>query len=179
MNTNMKTLQILIVLFIVGSLSAQTITGKVKDKIDFIPFANVILKDNNSKILSGTTTDDNGAFELIAKKGSYILEVSFLGYKTLTKTIQVNGNLALGTLVLEENSQALSEVVIKTGKRVLERIIDRLVFNVEKSIAATGGNDLDNAMKAAARSGHGDVTEFLIRSGANNDSDFLNKQIWR
>ena len=142
MNTKMKTLQLLIALLFSGILSAQTITGKVADKTDVIPFANVIVTKNN-KTIAGTTTNNEGLFELKILKGSYIIEISYLGYKNWKKEIMVDTNLNLGNILLTESSQALDEIVIKTEKRVLERKIDRLVFNVEKSIAATGGNGLD------------------------------------
>ncbi|WP_397444735.1 TonB-dependent receptor domain-containing protein [Polaribacter sp. R77954] len=139
----MKTLQILTAVLFTGMLSAQTIIGKVTDNLDVIPFANVILKDNNAKIVTGTTTNDNGTFELKTQNGTYTLEVSFLGYQPLIKKIIVNQNLDLGTLILQENAQALDEIVVKSEKRVIERKIDRLVFNVEKSISAAGGNGVD------------------------------------
>ena len=143
MNTKMKTLQILIALLFTSIISAQTIKGKVSDNIDVIPFANVILKNSSNKIVSGTTTTDEGTFELKALKGTYTLEISFLGYETLLKIVNVDKSVNLGTLILKENAQALDEIVVKTEKRVLERKIDRLVFNVEKSVAAVGGNGVD------------------------------------
>lgn len=143
MKTNMKKVLIMIAFLFSAIITAQTITGKVTDKTDVIPFANVILKDNNQKIIAGTTTNDAGTFELKIPKGTYTLEISFLGYKNFKNEINVASNLDLGTILLQENTQNLDEVVVKTEKRVLERKIDRLVFNVEKSVAATGGNGVD------------------------------------
>ena len=143
MNTKTRFLSILITLFFSTVLLAQTITGKITDATGIIPFANVTIKDNQYKIITGTTTDDDGLFKLKISKGTYTIEVSYLGYKNWKKEINVSANLNLGTIFLEENSQKLEEIVFKTEKRVLERKIDRLIFNVEKSIAATGGNGLD------------------------------------
>lgn len=139
----LKTVLTILLLTFSSLFYAQIITGKVADNTDVIPFANVILKDSNNKIIAGTTTSDAGKFELKTSNGTYTIEISFLGYETLSKTIVINKNINLGTLVLKENAQALDEIVVKTEKRVLERKVDRLVFNVEKSIAATGGNGLD------------------------------------
>ena len=143
MNIKTRFLSILITIFFSTVLLAQTITGKITDATGIIPFANVTIKDNQYKIITGTTTDDDGLFKLKISKGTYTIEVSYLGYKNWKKEINVSANLNLGTIFLEENSQKLEEIVIKTEKRVLERKIDRLIFNVEKSIAATGGNGLD------------------------------------
>lgn len=141
--TYIKSAVLIVALLFSTVFFAQEITGKIADNTDVIPFANVILKDNNQKIVAGTTTTDEGTFELKAPNGTYLLEISFLGYETLSKTIIIHKNVNLGTLILKENAQALDEIVVKTEKRVLERKVDRLVFNVEKSIAATGGNGLD------------------------------------
>ena len=113
---------------------SQIITGKVADKTDIIPFANVVVKSKNDKIIAGTTTDDKGLFEVNVSQGNYTIEITYLGYKNWEKEVQVGVNLNLETILLEENAQALDEIVVKTEKRVLERKIDRLVFNVEKSI---------------------------------------------
>ena len=142
MNTKTKNL-LIIVLFFSSVMISQIITGKVADKTDIIPFANVVVKGKNDKIIAGTTTDDKGLFEVNVSQGNYTIEITYLGYKNWEKEVQVGVNLNLETILLEENAQALEEIVVKTEKRVLERKIDRLVFNVEKSIAAVGGNGLD------------------------------------
>jgi outer membrane receptor protein involved in Fe transport len=143
MNTKTKNLGTLFTLLFSTLLIAQTITGKITDKNDVIPFANVIITDINNKIIAGTTSDNSGFFKLKISKGVYTLEIRYLGYTSWKKEINITENLNLKTILLEENAQSLNEIVIKTEKRVLERKIDRLVFNVEKSIAATGGNGLD------------------------------------
>jgi outer membrane receptor protein involved in Fe transport len=142
-NSFIKTTILLITILFSTIGFAQKITGKVADKTDIIPFANVTITNNQNKIIAGTTSDDNGLFELTVNKGVYTIEISYLGYASWKKEIKITENLNLKTIILNENSQALDEIVIKTEKRVLERKIDRLVFNVEKSIAATGGNGLD------------------------------------
>ena len=135
MIAKMKTL-LLITLFFSSIIVSQTISGKVTDKTDIIPFANVIVKNTTDNIITGTTSDDQGLFEVKVNQGTYTIEISYLGYKTWRKEVQLDENLNLGTILLEENEQALDEIIVKTEKRVLERKIDRLVFNVEKSIAA-------------------------------------------
>tara|TARA_R110001592_G_scaffold264427_2_gene529882 strand:+ start:1495 stop:3867 length:2373 start_codon:yes stop_codon:yes gene_type:complete len=135
---------LLLFIFLIPSIStAQIITGKVIDKTEAIPFANVIITDVNQKIITGTTTNDNGLFRVKVKTGTYKITVSFIGYKSSTKEIIVTKDIDLGTILIEESGKVLEEVVIKVTKRIIERKIDRLVFNVEKSIAATGGNGID------------------------------------
>ncbi|QYS88988.1 hypothetical protein [Flavobacterium davisii] len=42
-----------------------------------------------------------------------------------------------------EDSRQLEEVVIKAKKKLIDRKVDRVVFNVENSITATGGDATD------------------------------------
>ena len=124
------------------------ITGKVIDKKEPIVFANVILQDLNGKIITGNTTDDNGYFSITSPKGNYNLTVSFIGYTDVKKKINLEKPLDLGVVLLKEKSNQLEEVVITSEKRLIEQKTDRLVFNVENSISASGGDALD-ALKLA------------------------------
>lgn len=138
-----KKLNLLLAILFPTILLAQTITGKITDKTGAIPFANIILKDKNNKIVSGTTTNNDGIFKVQTNTETYKIEVSYLGYITWQKEINVVANLNLGTIILIENTQSLDEVIVKAEKRVLERKVDRMVFNVAKSIVSIGGNGLD------------------------------------
>ena len=103
MNTKTKNL-LIIVLFFSSAMVSQIITGKVADKTDIIPFANVVVKSKNDKIIAGTTTDDKGLFEVNVSQGNYTIEITYLGYKNWEKEVQVGVNLNLETILLEENA---------------------------------------------------------------------------
>ncbi|GGG92158.1 TonB-dependent receptor [Polaribacter pacificus] len=139
----MKQLITIFLFFFPALIIAQTITGKVADKTEAIPYANVVITDANQKIITGTTTDDTGFFSLKVKAGTYKLTVSFIGYKNVTREVNLTKDIHLGTILISESEALLDEVVIQFTKRILERKIDRLVFNVSQSIAATGGNGVD------------------------------------
>lgn len=134
----------IILLFISFCSYAQTeIKGLVKDSTDIIAFANVYLTDQNNKIVTGTTSDESGAFSLSVKEGNYKLTISFIGYLDWTKDIDLTANQNLGVIVLSQDSSQLDEVVVTAKKPLIERKVDRLVFNVENSIASQGMSGLD------------------------------------
>lgn len=82
------------------------ITGTIVDNTDFpIPGVNVSIKDSNI----GTITDLDGNFTLVAPGPKSVLITSFVGY--VTRQIAI-GNKKHFNIVLEENEQALSEVVV-------------------------------------------------------------------
>ena len=78
----------LIILSVIGYVEAfcGTVFGTVADSADGSPLVNASLKILNSRdssFVNGGITDVNGKFTFRGlRKGRYILEVSYLGYKT-------------------------------------------------------------------------------------------------
>ncbi len=89
--------------------SQGKLTGVVKDNSGALPGANVVVAGTTV----GTTTDFDGKFTLSVKTVSGTLEVSFLGYKTKKVSFNISGGTVdLGTIMLEADSETLSEVVV-------------------------------------------------------------------
>ena len=111
-----------------------------------IPFATVIIFDTKSnKSISGTTTDENGDFNLTTNSANIIIEISFIGFETKkieNLTIQ-NKQLNLGNIFLTEVNQTLEEVEIRAEKSTTEFKLDKRVFNVGKDISSTGMGALE------------------------------------
>ncbi|MEM6718822.1 MAG: TonB-dependent receptor [Bacteroidota bacterium] len=121
------------------------ITGIVNDSSNnVIEFANVVLTNQNNEFVQGAITGKDGRFQLSATEGNYNLTISFIGYKAFTKAISVTGTtLDLGKIQLELDENKLGEVVIRANKPLIEKKTDRLVFNVENSVSASGGDGMD------------------------------------
>lgn len=140
--------KIITFLIIFSSLTATSqteITGSVLEKESQKPleFAEVILLTNESSVLTGGITDENGAFKLSAKPGDYTLQVTYVGQILYANTINVaEQSIALSVIEIV-NAQELDEVVIAAKKKLIERKIDRLVFNVENSSKASAGDALE------------------------------------
>jgi len=84
----------------------QTVKGKVLEKSTGqpLPGVNIVVKGTTN----GTTTDFDGAFSLNVKDQNAVLVFSYLGYKT--QEVAASGNFM--TISLEDNAQALNEVLI-------------------------------------------------------------------
>ena len=128
-------------------INEYKITGVVIDSKNVpVPFANVLLYNSQDSVSTkGTTTDDEGKFEIPSISGSYYLKISFLSY--LTRTISdikiINSGIVLDKIVLEENSQLLKEVVVTGQKSQLLLNLDKKVFNVGADITSLGGSAAD------------------------------------
>jgi outer membrane receptor protein involved in Fe transport len=135
-------LQIVLLLLPFYVLGQSQIKGKVTDGKEPMAFANVYLSDEDNNLIKGVITSEDGTFEITSDNGTYTLNVSFLGYKNWKKTLDITGDLDLGEIVIELDTE-LDTVVIVAKKKIFERKVDRMVFNVENSLSATGGDAID------------------------------------
>ena len=112
----------------------------VNSENESIVFANVLLLDSNdSTIVSGTSTDDNGKFFFnTVLGGKYLLKASYIESFSSVKPIDVFSDIDIGALIIADSNQELDEVVVTYQKPTLVRKVDRLVFNVENTALADG-----------------------------------------
>lgn len=118
-----------------------SILGKVVDAENQpIGLANVILLQGEEKqFLIGTSTDDNGYFNLVnLTEDTYYIKVSFIGLQEFEQKIILTGNLDLKTIKLQEIPESLDEVTIVAKKPTITRKPDRLVFNIENTALVEG-----------------------------------------
>ncbi|MEM1357498.1 MAG: TonB-dependent receptor [Bacteroidota bacterium] len=112
-----------------------------------IGFANIVIYTISDSLVTGTTTDIDGKFQLTGIPfGDYRLEASFLGYDTENRELELSEAerfFRMGSLPLGTEGQYLAEVVVTAERAVMELGLDRKVFNVEKSVAAAGGSAED------------------------------------
>lgn len=137
-------------LFCIGILSAQeySISGSVKSAdLEAVPYANVqLLNVADTTLVNGTSSDNNGNFEIEGvAKGSYLIKVSYIENESTLRKINVNGDVMLQSIRLNEEAQALDEVVVTSQKPRLERKVDRLVFNIENT--ALSDSDIWDVLK--------------------------------
>jgi iron complex outermembrane receptor protein len=96
-------------------MMAQSIKGKVTDSSgEALPYMNVVVKGTSN----GTTTDENGEFNLEVKNLPITLVISSMGFAT--KQVKVSTTEYLNIVINEDN--ALDEVVV-TGNRAKPRTI--------------------------------------------------------
>ncbi len=98
----------------------QTIKGTIMDKQAQYPLPGVNVVIMGSNPIKGTVTDVNGKYKLTeVAPGRYDLKVSFLGYKeiVLPNVLVTSGKEVLADVGMEENINALNEVVVAGSKK--------------------------------------------------------------
>ncbi len=117
----------------VSMLAQRTISGRVIDaeEKEAVIQATVALLKADSTLVANTVTNSNGQFSMTAPNdGSFMVRVSFVGYKTLFKKIQVSGKpVQMGTLSISPDAVLLKGAeVVKNMAKVTTKA-DTVIYN--------------------------------------------------
>lgn len=127
-----------------GSVSGRVLDASLNQPL---PYVNVIIKSTQGKTITGGITDDNGHFKIKnIPEGKSIVNIQFIGFKTLTKTIEVgkgNRNIDLGNIMLEEEVASLDEVTVVAEVSTIQQKVDRKVITVGKDLTTSGATASD------------------------------------
>lgn len=89
------------------------INGVIVDKDSMaLSWASVFITDADQHIISSSTCDENGKFQLNAKGGDYIFGASSVGYEMFARPISINTDTDLGIIMLQESTVELQTVVV-------------------------------------------------------------------
>jgi len=156
MKTNMKiymkllfnkvsTLSFLFLLSVIYRSSAQSVSGRVIETggggIESATIA--ILNAADSAVVKYAVSDKEGYFEFAnLNKGVFALKVSCIGYNSqLLNKITFDGSaIKLTDVILNKQLKELNEVSIASKRPVLERKVDRWIFNLNNTIMANGSS---------------------------------------
>ncbi|WP_200977265.1 outer membrane beta-barrel protein [Echinicola sp. 20G] len=110
----------------------EMLKGKIVDKIseETLPGAYIFIKNSQDETLANAFTDENGNFSIQNPEvSSFILEVSFIGYQTLSKNYSNLSSNNLGVIAIEEDATQLQEVEV-TGQVMTGEVKgDTISFN--------------------------------------------------
>jgi len=145
---------VFLLIFLAGlsPLAAQEnpipISGKVVESASRQPveYATVVVKRLlDDELVDGTTTAEDGTFNLSTPTAEVYLEVSFIGFETqIISDLKIkNGKADLGTITVSEDEQTLEEVVVRAEKSQTEFKLDKRVFNVGQDLSSTGASALE------------------------------------
>tara|TARA_B100000787_G_scaffold152225_1_gene125755 strand:- start:44865 stop:47324 length:2460 start_codon:yes stop_codon:yes gene_type:complete len=126
----MKKITLLTLLLFCNSTFSQ-VTGRITDtKQNPLSFVSVYL----DKTFTGTTSNENGYYELdIKKPGDYVIVFQFLGYKIVKKPVSIDDFPFQVNVVLEDEKVILDEISIATSENPANKIIRSTINNKEKN----------------------------------------------
>lgn len=149
---------LLLVVFFTGIsqlLYAQTfsIKGQVKNQQnEVVSFATLAVHANkDSSLAKADIADENGGFRISnLKAGKYFIKVSAVGFSPFNSPVfeLVDKDIEFQPFTVSADTKQLGEVKVVASKPLIEVQNDKIVFNVESSINATGLNGLEILQKS-------------------------------
>jgi outer membrane receptor protein involved in Fe transport len=139
---------LLALLLLISQVGFSQLTGKIIDRDDATPleYATVALYTKSpKKLITGVITDENGIFVFDKlKKGTYAIEISFIGYqpKKIENIVFFKDKKDLGNLQIALGN-SLGEVVIKSEKASVVSKIDKQIFDATNFKNSQGGTGTD------------------------------------
>ncbi|MDR0228138.1 MAG: TonB-dependent receptor [Flavobacteriaceae bacterium] len=120
------------------------IKGKIVDEQQRpIDYAEIYLFQNQEELIKNAFSDIDGIFHIdINTSGNYSLQINYAGKQLYKQSLQLMNTTDLGTIQINTQTQ-LDEVVIQAEKKLVERKVDRLVYNTANSIASQGMDALE------------------------------------
>ena len=118
------------------ALAQRTINGTVieQDSREAVIQATVALLKTDSTLVTNAVTNVDGQFKMTAPKdGSYIVRVTYVGFKTYTKAVSVSGGkgVSLGTIALAPDAIMLKGVTATAHLAKVQSKGDTLVYNAD------------------------------------------------
>ena len=150
MKNTMQKLAFLFLLLSISQLSfgqKSSIKGTISDGKLPIEFVDVVLKNvtDSTKVASYAVTDASGNFLLEnVLSGDYKLQFKLIGFKTFTQKVKFNGApISIGNITLENDTNLLNTVVVKSQKKQIEKTDGGFIFNAVSNITQAGGTATD------------------------------------
>ncbi len=123
------------------------ISGIISDESsgEGLPYATILLTSSlDSSFSKGIITDSEGNFSIgELSYGSYIIEVSFMGFEKKTQYLELNKKKINLNIKLRKKEYSFSEVEVSAEKELKEEGIEKTTVNVTKNMTLSGGNALD------------------------------------
>ena len=159
-------------------VTGTALDGKTKNPVDF---ASAVLLRADSTAVQASTTDENGVFTLTPKEaGTYIVKVSYVGFKPFTRKVTLSAetdSIGLGTVLMQSNDKVLGAATVTATASRVEQKDDTTMFSAS-AYRVPEGSTLEALVKQLPGVEVGDdgtikwngktVQEFLI-----NGKDFF------
>jgi len=180
MNSIYKNILFLLLILPIGVISQEkyTLSGIITDQSsnETLIGANIIIPS----LQSGTTSNEYGFYSITLDKGEYEFQISYLGFKSIVQTINLDRDQTLNFKLMED-SQSLDEIVItedveKLNIRKPQMSLNSLSISTIKQIPVVLGEvDLIKSitlLPGVTTAGEG-ASGFNVRGGAADQNLIL------
>ncbi|WP_126651930.1 outer membrane beta-barrel family protein [Chryseobacterium aureum] len=138
----MKKIVLAVIMLLPVVAFAQSITGKISQTGNAVPYVEVIAVKDQKKHTS--ISDEKGNYSLkLSENGNYTIKLLQDGIEISNRDILINGEVKQDFSVEKKREKQIEGVTLTARKKLIERKADRLVFNVSNSVASQGMDGAD------------------------------------
>ena len=161
----------------VTSYGQHSIKGAIIDNNQkAIPFADVIIL-SDKKVVDQISTDENGIFNTLLENGIYTIQIENNSVLLHQFSTTIDHDKDLGLILIPNQQEInLSETVVTAQKKLIEKKVDRLIFNPDQAEGAKGGNALD-ALRLAPRIKVDETTDAISIIGKGTVMVLINDRL--
>lgn len=127
----------------IATVSGLVVDGKTSEPL---PYVNITVTTINKQFVTGTITDDNGAFVLEnIPTGDYNVKVSYIGYADENLPLHVgrlNSYLDMGKISIAQSSTDIEGVTVTATRVEVASKMDKKSFTVDDNLSQQGGSVL-------------------------------------
>ena len=128
------------------------VSGRVTDNStgEPMPFVNVaVMRPVDTVFLRGATTDFDGRFNIVdVDAGSYLLQASFVGYKSHLENLEVINNIDNMEIALKNQGTTLEEVQVVAEKPLYMMDGEKNMYNTKEDPSIQTGTASDALQNA-------------------------------
>ncbi|HRE50568.1 MAG TPA: outer membrane beta-barrel family protein [Flavitalea sp.] len=132
----------------IAQVEEVSVSGSIRDKAQgmILPYVNIVVNAaKDSAFVSGTVSNEEGMFTLTIRPGQYLLEVSFVGYKSIVQPLFVGARapfIDLPSIQMEAETTELENVTITARQQAIGAKMDKKTYNLSENISQSGGSVL-------------------------------------
>ena len=130
----------------IAQVEEVSVSGSIRDKAQgmILPYVNIVVNAaKDSAFVSGTVSNEEGMFTLTIRPGQYLLEVSFVGYKSIVQPLFVGARapfIDLPSIQMEAETTELENVTITARQQAIGAKMDKKTYNLSENISQSGGS---------------------------------------
>lgn len=134
-----------------NSTEPAKLIGQVRDLKtgDPVGYVTAALYESGSDVsIAGAVADGEGKFFITGfQEGVYSLQISFIGYETVTvadiQVVDASKDIDMGEIRLSDEGLALEEVTVQGQRELIEERVDRTIYKAENDRTIAGGDATD------------------------------------
>lgn len=133
---------------VVSFAQNHIISGQVKtnDTHSELPNCSIAVLSEQDSLITGGTTDKNGAFNIAVSTGKYKLSISFVGYKNDTTGIKyIDSDMSFSTIYLSKYSKPIDNISVESEKEEIDKHVQ--IITDEIRIGTINTRDILNKIK--------------------------------